>query len=72
MQIAYQVSSALLRRSCVGVRLRLFLEDDAGDTSQERGSLLWSGKDAGRREKKVRLVKAALYAVQVFYSFFIM
>ena len=52
-------------------------EDDDGDGDGDRGGLdrgsfLWSGKGAGRREKKVRLVKAALYAVQVFYSFFIM
>ncbi len=33
---------------------------------------MWSGKGAGQQEKKVRVVKAALYAVQVFYSFFIM
>ncbi|CAF9926343.1 hypothetical protein IMSHALPRED_006936 [Imshaugia aleurites] len=44
-------------------------DDDAG---RDRGSFLWSGKGAGQREKKVRLVKAAFYAVQVFYSFFIM
>lgn len=44
-------------------------DDDAG---QDRGSFLWSGKGAGQQEKKIRLVKAALYAVQVFYSFFIM
>ena len=48
------------------------LQDDDHDAGQERGSFLWSGKDAGQREKKIRLVKAALYAVQVFYSFFIM
>ena len=39
---------------------------------QERSSLLWSGKGQGQQAKKIRLVKAALYAVQVFYSFFIM
>lgn len=48
------------------------LEDGRDDDDQERSSLLWSGKDVGQREKKVRLVKAGLYAVQVFYSFFIM
>lgn len=49
--------------------------DDGGDddgAGRDRGSFLWSGKGAGRQEKKVRLVKAAFYAVQVFYSFFIM
>lgn len=54
------------------MRLRILLEDDGDDAGRERGSLLWSGKDAGQREKRIRLVKAALYAVQVFYSFFIM
>ena len=50
------------------------LQDDGGDgdAGRDQGSFLWSGKGAGQREKKVRLVKAAFYAVQVFYSFFIM
>ena len=52
-----------------GLSLRIY-EDD--DNNHERSSLLWSGKDAGQQEKKVRVVKAAFYAVQVFYSFFIM
>ncbi|KAI4137516.1 MAG: hypothetical protein L6R39_007237 [Caloplaca ligustica] len=42
------------------------------DDVRERSSLLWSGKSAGEAEKKQKLVKAGLYAVQVFYSFFIM
>lgn len=42
------------------------------DDVRERRSLLWAGKSAGQAEKKQKLVKAALYAVQVFYSFFIM
>lgn len=54
------------------MRLRVLRKDGGDDAGQERSSLLWSGKDAGQREKSVRLVKAALYAVQVFYSFFIM
>ncbi|KAL8796729.1 MAG: hypothetical protein Q9195_001119 [Heterodermia aff. obscurata] len=43
-----------------------------GDGDQERSSLLWSGKSARETETKVKFIKAALYAVQVFYSFFIM
>ena len=43
-----------------------------GDGDQERSSLLWSGKSARETETKVKLIKAAFYAVQVFYSFFIM
>lgn len=42
------------------------------DGGHGRSSLLWSGKNAQQAETKVKLVKAALYAVQVFYSFFIM
>ncbi|KAI4103444.1 MAG: hypothetical protein L6R37_003799 [Teloschistes peruensis] len=40
---------------------------------RERSSLLWAtGKSLGEVEKRQKLVKAAFYAVQVFYSFFIM
>ncbi|KAI9845848.1 MAG: hypothetical protein M1837_004529 [Sclerophora amabilis] len=42
-----------------------------GDT-EESSSLLWAGRNAKAAEKKQKLGKAALYAVQVFYSFFIM
>lgn len=42
------------------------------DDNHERSSLLWSGKGAGQQEKKAKVVKAAFYAAQVFYSFFIM
>lgn len=47
----------------------VFAKDDEGE---ERSSLLWLGQRAGSAEKKVKLVKALFYAVQVFYSFFIM
>jgi hypothetical protein len=42
------------------------------DTNEERSSLLWAGNAAEAEEKTGRLVKAAFYGVQVFYSFFIM
>ncbi|KAI4146681.1 MAG: hypothetical protein LQ341_002014 [Variospora aurantia] len=42
------------------------------DDERERNSLLWAGKSAGEAEKKQKIIKAAFYAVQVFYSFFIM
>ncbi|KAL8829044.1 MAG: hypothetical protein Q9170_006346 [Blastenia crenularia] len=42
------------------------------DNVRERSSLLRSGKNAGEAEKKQKLIRAAFYAVQVFYSFFIM
>lgn len=38
----------------------------------ERSSLLWAGSSVQAEEKKGKVVKAALYGVQVFYSFFIM
>jgi hypothetical protein len=42
-------------------------------TIDESSSLLHSGRNAGgNAEQQAKLVKAALYAVQVFYSFFIM
>jgi copper transporter 1 len=42
-------------------------------TPNESSSLLGSGRNAGRTtEQQMKIVKAILYAVQVFYSFFIM
>lgn len=38
----------------------------------ESSSLLWPGRTRGEAEQRSRIVKAAFYAVQVFYSFFIM
>ncbi|KAJ9648357.1 copper transpport protein [Coniosporium tulheliwenetii] len=38
----------------------------------ESSSLLWPGRTRGEAEQRSRMVKAAFYAVQVFYSFFIM
>ncbi|KAL8734767.1 MAG: hypothetical protein Q9181_003052 [Wetmoreana brouardii] len=42
------------------------------DDLREPSSLLRAGKNVGEAEKKQKMVKAAFYAVQVFYSFFIM
>ncbi|KAK0833200.1 copper transpport protein [Friedmanniomyces endolithicus] len=48
----------------------LLLLEGGGD---ERRSLLWAtGSSAQAEEQKGKVVKAALYGVQVFYSFFIM
>jgi len=33
---------------------------------------MWSGRTAQEVEQRSKIVKGALYAVQVFYSFFIM
>jgi len=38
----------------------------------EESSLLWPGQSQEEHDKRARIVKAAFYAVQVFYSFFIM
>lgn len=38
----------------------------------ERSSLLTAGNSVAAEEKKGKTVKAALYGIQVFYSFFIM
>ncbi|KAH6638312.1 Ctr copper transporter family-domain-containing protein [Boeremia exigua] len=48
--------------------------DDLRDvlTADESSSLLHPGRHAGNAEQQAKLVKAALYAAQVFYSFFIM
>ncbi|KAK1823279.1 copper transpport protein [Friedmanniomyces endolithicus] len=48
----------------------IVVNEDGGD---ERRSLLWAtGSSAQAEEQKGKVVKAALYGVQVFYSFFIM
>lgn len=49
--------------------------DEAGELGVgEQSSLLrWStGRTRGQAEGRTRLIKALFYAVQVFYSFFIM
>ncbi|MCJ1478492.1 hypothetical protein MMC13_007172 [Lambiella insularis] len=38
----------------------------------DSGSYKWLGKSAGQAHQRAKLVKAAFYALQVFYSFFIM
>jgi hypothetical protein len=42
------------------------------DDDQEESSLLASGRSAADAYAKTKTIKAALYAIQVFYSFFIM
>jgi len=43
------------------------------DGADESSSLLGpAGRNGGKAEQQQRMVKAVLYAVQVFYSFFIM
>ncbi|KAI4849707.1 Ctr copper transporter [Aureobasidium sp. EXF-8845] len=46
--------------------------DDMPNDDQEESSLLASGRSAADAYAKTKTIKAALYAIQVFYSFFIM
>ncbi|WPH02685.1 Hypothetical protein R9X50_00555100 [Acrodontium crateriforme] len=47
-------------------------DDDTIDPIHERSSLLWTGSTASIQAKQGKTIKAALYGLQVFYSFFIM
>lgn len=42
------------------------------ESQPERSSFLWSGSAASAQEQRNRIIKAILYGIQVFYSFFIM
>lgn len=47
--------------------------DDIPNTvDDESSSLLWPGRSTRVVERKSKVIRAALYALQVFYSFFIM
>jgi hypothetical protein len=46
--------------------------ESEGARQDESSSLLWVGTPRQRASRKSEVVKATLYAVQVFYSFFIM
>ena len=50
-------------------RIDFFEVDDANETPR---SWPWLGKQTDRVQSRTKVIKAALYAVQVFYSFFIM
>lgn len=46
---------------------------DTPNNTDESSSLLGPGRNGGKNaEQQTKIVKGALYAVQVFYSFFIM
>lgn len=63
---------SLLRLPFVGTTAESSAREDVLPAN-ESSSLLHSGRNAGSNaEQQAKLVKAALYAVQVFYSFFIM
>lgn len=60
---------------CVGfgeLALTARTQDDPVSLSSERSSLLRLGSSVQAQEKKAKVVNAAFYGVQVFYSFFIM
>ena len=56
-----------ISRSCAKCGIK---DDD--DNYPAARSPLWVGRIVGTAEQQTKMVKAALYAVQVFYSFFIM
>ena len=66
-----------VRRFCgtcpkaLGYGLNL-IQAEANSRASEQSSLLWPGKDVSASEKEIKIKKAAFYAVQIFYSFFIM
>jgi hypothetical protein len=45
---------------------------EVGSEVNEQSSLLYPGRNVRESERNAKIVKAFLYAVQVFYSFFIM
>ena len=57
---------------CTGVRACNALLTRRLKADVERHSLLAAGNSVVSEEKKGKTVKAALYGIQVFYSFFIM
>jgi len=57
-----------LQRKVKAADLNAAMEPDA----HERSSLLYPGRNVRESQRNSRVIKAVLYAVQVFYSFFIM
>lgn len=63
----------LSRERALAEFLNLFSREK--DDTDESSSLLGPGRNAGAgrgNEQQMKMIKAVLYAVQVFYSFFIM
>ena len=49
-----------------------FLRQDGYDEAEGHGLLLRAGYGLAKAERRAKVIKAVFYAVQVFYSFFIM
>ncbi|EON62047.1 hypothetical protein W97_01266 [Coniosporium apollinis CBS 100218] len=67
----YELVRELARRYEAGANQKMQNLPDTRDDG-ESSSLLWPGRTRGEAEQRSRIVKAVFYAVQVFYSFFIM
>ncbi|GAB7354043.1 hypothetical protein MBLNU459_g4624t2 [Dothideomycetes sp. NU459] len=65
----YELVREMSRRYEAGAQKEIQLPNN---TAEESSSLLWPGRDASQAEQKSKIIKALFYAVQVFYSFFIM
>ena len=72
MQQVRSTITLVVRRGAAQAKASKADGDDYPALANERSSLIWSGKDASQQQKRERVIKAAFYAVQVFYSFFIM
>jgi len=56
----------------VAVKLRFGFFANQDDDDTERTPFLWTGRQQVEVSKRAHVLKAVLYGVQVFYSFFIM
>ncbi|KAF1996239.1 Ctr copper transporter [Amniculicola lignicola CBS 123094] len=73
MTAGYEAVREVSRRYDASSKAALEGRRSGDDTTNESSSLLYPGRLAGRGdEQRVKIIKAVLYAVQVFYSFFIM
>nr|OQO30581.1 hypothetical protein B0A51_01207 [Rachicladosporium sp. CCFEE 5018] len=70
--VALTAGYEALREASRRYEMRLEQRVEGMTSRGERSSLLWVGQGRGAEEQTGRVVKAAFYGVQVFYSFFIM
>ncbi|KAL2358150.1 Ctr copper transporter [Cryomyces antarcticus] len=70
--VALTAGYELVRETSRQYEERCRKRSDSMTNDGEASSLLWAGRQTSVVEKKSKMIKAALYAVQVFYSFFIM
>ncbi|KAK6432007.1 copper transpport protein [Oleoguttula sp. CCFEE 5521] len=70
--VALTAGYEALREASRRYETRLDQRVEGMTSHAERSSLLWVGQGRSAEEQTGRVVKAAFYGVQVFYSFFIM